>query len=144
MGAHERVALALARHFEVNPALIMKASAFHIALDAALMVMSEEAVIDGVLAKGSLRGALNPYGVLFARIRTLVSDIEDRLRLEGDEAEASRWRRVDAAANRGETLGALVAAGRLFVDEAVEMLAREFTDPDLQAIAMAALDGRRR
>src|ERR1700728_4538339 len=143
MNAHVRVAMELARAFQLDPVWIMKATVFHAGLDFALAVMSEQAVIDGVLAQGSLRGTRNPYGAVFARIQKLAREFEQRLRLEADETEATRWHQVDAAARLGGTLADLLAVGQIFADEVSDMISEQFADPDLQAIALAALEGRR-
>ena len=98
-------------------------------------------VVAEVGAYGELRGAANPYGVVVARLGWAVADHAERQQVADDRAEADRWAAVDRAARRGETLRALVERGVMFSDEAAEQVAAEFTDVDLRATALAALDG---
>lgn len=142
MNAAERVARALAREFPcVNPALLARRPAFRSALADALAVMSETEVVEHVTTLGALTGARNGYGVLIARLREIRALDEDRRRMVDEEGEAARWRRVDAAARRGESLRQLVDAGTIFADEAAHLVASEFPDEDLRGIARAALGG---
>jgi hypothetical protein len=139
----ERVAVELALHFPgINAALIASRLPFRAAVDGALAVMGEDTIVAAVIDMGPLDGARRPYAALIARVRELPALEDARVRLADEGAEARRWRRIDTAAKRGETLRQLVDAGRLHDDEAAEMLRREFpNDVDLRGIAEAALAG---
>ncbi len=140
MNAVERITVELAGHFAIEPVPLINASAFRYAVKEALSVMTEEKVIAGIVALGLLRSARDPYAVLIGRARRLVDDATIRTRLVSEQAEAARWRLVDVATHRGETLRALVDRGGCFVDEAHGCVQREFADEDLRAIALAALE----
>jgi hypothetical protein len=105
--------------------------------------MDEEAVVAEIVALGHLVGARSAYGVVIARLRQLPELVAERASLAEEVDERYRWRRLEIAARRGETLRALVDSGRLFPDEAALMLSREFPDGDLHAVATAALVGGR-
>ena len=78
----ERIAVALAERFpNINPALLSSAPAFAQALDQALAVADEAAVIEQIVALGGLAGARNPYGVIVARVRRLPRDTANLRRL---------------------------------------------------------------
>jgi hypothetical protein len=141
----ERVALALGRHFaELHVAAMARHPAFRAAVDTALAVVSEATIVEHVVALGGLSGSVNPHAVIVGRLRALPGLEDERLRLADEEAEARRWRRVDSAAGRGETMRQLVEAGHLYGDEAVETLCVEYDhDDDLREIALAALRGGR-
>jgi hypothetical protein len=142
----ERVAVELARHFPgINAALIASRLPFRAAVDGALAVMGEDAIVAAIVDMGPLDGARRPYAALIARVRELPALEDAGVRLADETAEARRWGRVDAAAKRGETLRRLVDRGQLHDDEeAAEMLRREFAeDADLRGIAEAALAGGR-
>ena len=142
MNAAERVARALAHELsDLNPVLLARRPPFKDALARALAVMPEEEIVPQILALGGMIGARSPYAVLIARLRELPVLVEERRRLADEESEGARWRRVDAAARRGETLRALVDAGTIFADEAEHMLADELPDDELRGIARAALGG---
>ena len=142
MTGAERIALALAQRFpELDAALLARRPPFRAALADALAVMSEAEIVEHVTTLGALTGARNGYGVLIARLREIRALDEDRRRMVDEEGEAARWRRVDAAARRGESLRQLVDAGTIFADEAAHLVASEFPDEDLRGIARAALGG---
>ena len=109
--------------------------------DAVAVLGSPGAVLDEVVALGPLRGARQPWGVLLGRLRRIPADHAERQQVADDRAEADRWEAVDRAARRGETLRSLVARGLMFDDEAAEQVAAEYPDPELHAIAEAALTG---
>ncbi len=111
------------------------------AVAAALAVADEESVVEQVVALGGLAGARKPHAVIVARLRELPAIAADRRRMAEDEAEAARWAAVDRAVKRGETLRALVERGDIYADEARSMLAQDFADDGLRAIAAAALGG---
>lgn len=137
------VAAELARAFpEVQAVRLARAFAFRSAVYGALVFMTEPKLVAEVMAGGSLRGAVNPYGALIARVRLVPELARENARLADEQAQAKRWRQVDRAARRGETLRALVDRGDLWPDEAAEQLGADFTyDADLLAIARAALTG---
>jgi hypothetical protein len=105
--------------------------------------MSEDAVVAAVVALGHLGGARSPYGVVITRLRDLPEVEANRARLADEVDEGNRWRQLDGAVCRGETLRALVDHDELFIDEAAGMVNREFIDADVRAVALAALEGRR-
>jgi hypothetical protein len=137
------LAIALAQAFpEVDAQRLARARAFRAGVDAALQVMGEQDLVAEVVAAGPLRGALNPYGVVIVRVRQVPELVAERARLREDQAEAARWRQVDRAAKRGETLRALVERGDLTRDEALEQVGADFRDDtDLLALARAAVTG---
>ena len=143
---YDRIAVELARTFpEVQAARLARAPAFRSAVDAALVLMTEAELVAEVIAGGSLRGAVNPYGALIARARLVPELARERARLADEVAEAKRWRQVDKASRRGENLRAFVDQGVLSAEEAAEQLGSDFSDDaDLLAIARAALTGGRR
>jgi hypothetical protein len=89
-----------------------------------------------------LRNARQPWGVVLHRLRRVPELFAAHHRTQQDRAEAARWAGLDRAARRGETLRALVEHEALFSDEAAAMVEREFTDPELAAVALAAISGR--
>ena len=138
-----RVAWALAEQLgELDPAAMGRHPAFREAAAVALAVVDEAALVEQVVRQGGLAGSRNAHAVIVGRLRQLPSLAAERRQVADDRAESARWRRVDAAARRGETLRALVDAGSIFADEAMSMLASEFGDDDLRGIASAALTGR--
>ena len=142
MTAVERIAHRLGEYFAALEVPAMaRHSAFRQAVEGALAVLAEEAVVARVVAQGPLTGARNPHAVIVARLRQLPALEAGRRRLMDENEEARRWAAVDRAARRGETLRALVERGDLFADEAGAMLSREFEDDDLRGLAAAALAG---
>jgi hypothetical protein len=136
-----RVAQGLAERFgELDASMLAGRPAFRAALAQALQYLPESGVVDEVVALGHLAGARSPYGVVISRLRQLPELAAERVRLAEEIAEAQRWRLLDVAARRGETLRELVEAGDLFCDEAVGMLVGEFADEQLRATAVAALE----
>lgn len=144
MSPFERVAVALAEHFGLDAVLLIRAKALRLGVEGALEFMDENKIVERILVAGPLTGASNPYGVLIARTRQLANDETQRSRLAEDRAEERRWKRVDAAARRGETLRDLVERGDLYTDEAADLLRGELADEDLRSIAIAALEGDNR
>jgi len=109
--------------------------------EAVAAVGSPGAVVDEVVAGGPLRGARDPWGVVLGRLRRIPSDAAARRQAADDRAEEARWGAVDRAVRRGETLRSLVDREAMFLDEALEQLAAELADPELRAVAVAALTG---
>jgi hypothetical protein len=138
---HERLAVTLAQRFGLRPRLLVCTVAFQWAITEALRVVSEEELLGWVLEGGGFAGVRNPYGALIARIRRIPENASAESRMLGEAAESRRWRQVEAAACRGETLRALVERGDVFGDEAVERIEAEFPDEELRALAMAGLRG---
>ena len=142
MTPFERVAFALVDKLGgLDAAAMARHPAFVRALAAALAVGDEASVIAQVVAQGGLAHARNPHAVVVRRLSALPGLTADRRRIADELAESARWRQVDRAAGRGETLRALVERGDLFADEAERMVADEFADADLRGIAMAPLAG---
>jgi len=140
--AARRVAQALADQFDgFDPVLLARRPPFVAAVTAALDVIDEGGIVALVVESGSLAGSRSPYGVVISRVRDVPRICAERRQLADDRAEAGRWQAIDRAARRGETLRVLVAQHAIFPDEASEMVAAEFDDPDLAAIAIAALGG---
>jgi hypothetical protein len=140
---HESIAVELARHYGLRFRGFLRARAFEESVTAALLLVSESELVAIVIEAGGLFDARNPYAVLIARIGRIPEDLgADRL-LFGELAETSRWRRVDAASRRGETLRALVERGDIGSDEAASLVRAEFTECEFQELALAALDGGR-
>jgi hypothetical protein len=141
----QRVAVALAREFPgIDAGLLASRPPFRLAVRDVLRFMSEDAVVAEVVELGSLGGARSCYGVVITRLRDLPELVANRAQLADEVNEGNRWRRLDRAVCRGETLRALVDRGELFIDEAAGMVNREFIDADVRVVAMAALEGRRR
>jgi hypothetical protein len=128
----------------VDAAVLLRRAPFRAAVTEATTFLSVEHVVAAVIAEGPLATAHSPYGALINRLRAVAADGEERARLRDEGAEAERWRRVDAAASRGETLRALVDAGRVHCDEAEATVRAEFADEDLRGIALTALTGGQR
>ena len=147
MTAALRIAVALGAAF---PELDVRAMAhrppFIAAVGDALTALDGDAdtVVAFVVNRGTLAGARNPHGVVVARLRELVAVERDRRAVVDEREEARRWAALDRAAQRGETLRALVDRGDLYPDEAASMLTSELADDDLRATALAALEGARR
>lgn len=132
----------LAELFGLDPSRIGRPDVFADAVaDAVAVLGSPGAVLDEVAALGPLRGARDGWAVLLGRLRRIPADHAERRQVAEYRAEAARWRAVDRAAKRGETLRVLIAQQAMFDDEARDQVAVEFADPDLRAIALAALDG---
>lgn len=132
----------LAERFGLDPSRVGRPDVFARAIAEAVGVLgSPAAVVDEVAALGPLRGARDGWAVLLGRLRRIPADHAARRQVAEDTAEASRWKAVDRAVRRGETLRALVARGDLFDDEAASAVAAEFTDDELRGIALAALTG---
>lgn len=146
MSELERLAAALAERFpQLDAPAMCHVPAFVSAAAAALRAVgSVEGVVREVGALGDLEGARRPHAVITARLRQVPALLADRARLLDEGAESKRWALVDRAAQRGESLRALVDAGQLYGDEAADMLRRELADPGLLGIAVAALEGGRR
>jgi hypothetical protein len=142
----EWVAVELARRLgHVEAAVLLRRPPFRDPVEAALAIMPAEDVVAAVVVQGPLATARSPYGVLIHRLRCIEQDAEERARLADEVTEAGRWRRVDAAVRRGESLRALVESQRLYLDEAESTIARQFAaDDDRREFARAALNGGRR
>ena len=136
------VLAAIAKHFDLDVSRIGRPDLFEQAITSALAMMPPASLVGEVVALGELRGVRQPWGVILTRLRQLPARWAARREVLGEAAEAARWRLVDRAARRGETLRALVARGDLRLDEASEQLGADFqSDSDLLAIAQAALTG---
>jgi len=142
MSAARRLAQALADQLDgLDPVLLARRAPFVAAVSAALGVVDEAKLVALVVESGSLAGSRSPYGVVISRVRDVPRICAERRQVANDRSEAGRWQAIDRAARRGETLRVLVAQHAIFPDEASEMVAAEFDDPDLAAIAIAALGG---
>jgi hypothetical protein len=104
--------------------------------------MTPGEIVDAVLAEGRLIGLANPYGGLIARIRKLPENLALSRQFTDGEIERARWHAIGNAARRGETLAALVNSEDVFADEAEQVIASEYADEELRAIALDALRGR--
>lgn len=145
MNPAERIAFALSEQLAgLDVAAMAAHPAFRHAVETALAVSGETEVVAQVVGLGPLTGALNPHAVVVSRLRKVPALVADRLRIADEHEEVRRWTAVDRAARRGETLRALVERGDLFADEATAMVGREFDDPDLAAIAIAAVTREKR
>ena len=132
----------IAKHFGLDVSRIGRPDLFEAAITTALAMMPAVSVVDEVVALGELRGVRQPWGVVLARLRQLPARWAARREVLDEAAEAARWRLVDRAAKRGETLRSLVKRGDLRLDEAAEQLGADFQgDSDLFDIAHAALTG---
>lgn len=139
---HDDVLLGLAKRFGLDPLRVGRPEVFEAAISEALALMPAPAVIDEVAAMGGLSGARDPWGVVLSRLRRIPELARRRAETVEADAEARRWRQVDRAASRGETLRALVDRGDLSRTEALEQLGADFSnDVDLLGIARAALTG---
>ncbi|MGO9560961.1 MAG: hypothetical protein ACLPYW_17990 [Acidimicrobiales bacterium] len=136
------IAIEIADAYGLDPVRFMRASAFLAAVAEALKAMSADEVVAQVRAEGPLTRLVKPYGGVIARIQRLPEDHVLRQRIVADKVEAARWKAVDKAARRGETLADLVATEQLYADEAEDMLTAEFADEDIRAIALEALRGQ--
>lgn len=141
----EQVLLELAQRFGLDASRMRQARYWEMAVANAVALMAASAVVAELVEWGDLRGARNPWGVLLSRLRELPSVIDERERRREELAESARWRKVDRAVKRGETLRALVERGDLRLDEAAEQLSADFRgDNDVLGIAEAALTGGNR
>jgi len=132
----------LAERFGLDPAGIARPDVFAAAVaDAVAVLGSPDAVVDEVVSGGPLRGAQRGWAVVLDRLRRIPADHAARQRVDEDRAEIKRWAAVDRAVRRGETLRSLVERGVEYEDTALEQLAAEFPDPELRALAVAALTG---
>jgi hypothetical protein len=132
----------LAERFpEVDVVLLRKASALRRAFEEALMSMDVDAFVDRLVNRGPLRGAANPYGVLVWRVRQVVVDVDERAVLAADVVERRRARQLTAAARFGERLSDLLVAGDLDQEEAERRVLASYPDPDVAAVALAAISG---
>jgi hypothetical protein len=138
----EQVAILIAERFRLDAVKMTRNPAFVAAAMRACAVLAPERIRDEVIEYGDLTGARWPYRVVVARLRWVVEDEGERVRLADEMGEERRWRRLGIAAHRGETLRGLVENGGLFIDEAVGMVAREFVEDDVRAVAVAAVEGR--
>jgi len=142
MSAARRLAQALADQLDgLDPVLLARRAPFVAAVSAALGVVDEAKLVALVVESGSLAGSRLPYGVVISRVRDVPRICAERRQVANDRSEAGRWQAIDRAARRGETLRALVARGLMFEDEAAEQVAAEYPEPELHAIADAALTG---
>jgi hypothetical protein len=141
----EHVLAQLAQRFGLDCSRIGRPDVFTGAIASALVLMPASVVVDEVAALGSrVRTDRDPsgWGVVLARLRRLPEVCQARAQVLDEQAEAKRWRSVDMAAKRGETLRALVERGDLTRPEALEQLGADFSDDaDLAAIAAAAVTG---
>jgi hypothetical protein len=132
----------LAERFpEVDVVLLRQASALRRAFEEALMSMDVDAFVDRLVNRGPLRGAANPYGVLVWRVRQVVADVDERARIAADAAERRRTRQLTAAARFGERLADLLVAGDLDREGAERRVLASYSDPDVAAVALTALEG---
>ena len=143
----ERVAWALAEQLDgLDGAAMSVHPAFVRAVDQALAVVGEAAVVDGVVRQGGLAGARNPHAVVVARLRKLPSLAGERQRMADARAirrglDAPELRAAQAAAERGIVLGAHVERALLSRQEALATIDTEFRG-GLLAVALDAFEGR--
>ena len=144
-GDAEYVLATIPKRYGLDRSRIARPEVFERAVNTTLVLMPAPAVVDEVVALGALTGARDEWGVVLARLRLLPVLAGKRAAFAEQQAEAARWCQVDRALRRGETNKALVARGDLSKFEAVEQLEAEFSDdPDLLALATAALTGGQR
>lgn len=149
MTAAQRIAYALAEQLAgVLDAPAMAAHrAFRDAVDAALAVLDEGAVVERVLAQGGLGGARNPHAVVVARLRSIPAHVQDRCEAAVEREAAAaidgpRSRALRAAAERGGALRAHVRRGAMTLEEALGQLDWECRrDVDALGVALAAFEG---
>jgi hypothetical protein len=129
------------RFAEVDPVLLRQASALRQAFEAALVSMDADAFVARLVKRGPLRGSVNPYGVLVWRARRVVADVDEIARDAADADERRRARQLSAAARFGERLSDLLVAGDLDREGAEHRVLDAYPDPDVAAVALAALGG---
>jgi hypothetical protein len=126
---------------ELDPVSLGQATALRRAFEEALVSMDADAFVARLVKRGPLRDAVNPYGVLVWRARRIVADVDERTRLAADAAERRRARQLTAAACFGERLADLLVAGELDRAGAKGRVLAAYPDPDVAAVALAALEG---
>jgi hypothetical protein len=132
----------LTEHFpELDPVSLRQATALRQAFEEALVSMDADTFTARLVKRGPLRDAVNLYGVLVWRARRIVADVEERSRLAADAAERRRARQLTAAACFGERLADLLATGDLDREGAERRVLASYPDPDISAVALAALGG---
>jgi MoxR-like ATPase len=128
---------------ELDQVSLRQATALRQAFEEALVSMDVDAFVARLVRRGPLRGAVNPYGALVWRARKVVSDVDEGARLAADAAERRRARQLTAAARFGERLADLLVAGDLDRESAEQRVLASYPDPDVAAVALAAIDGGR-
>jgi hypothetical protein len=147
VSAAERIAVALADRLGGLDAAAMAAHrAFREAVDGALAVLGETAIVEAVLAMGSLAGARNPHSVVVSRIRALPAHARLRAEVEVEREaihalDTPRARAVRAAADRGAVLRVQVGRGAMTRQEALHALQWECKEAEQLGVALAAFDG---
>ena len=132
----------LTEHFaEVDPVSLRQASALRQAFEAALVSMDADAFVARLVKRGPLRGSVNPYGVLVWRARRVVADVDELARDVADADDRRRARQLTAAARFGERLADLLVAGDIDRESAEQRVLASYPDPDVAAVALAALGG---
>ena len=143
MNPAEEVACGLAERFTgIDGSRLLHKPVFREAAELACALMPPEKVVALVADDGGLDGARDASAVLIGRLRRLPELVAERRRLAEHRDASRRRRHVETAARRGESLRALVSGGRLYADEALTAITGEFTDADLRAVAVAALEGQ--
>jgi hypothetical protein len=132
----------LAERFpELDPAPLRHAAALRRAFEEALVSMDADAFVARLVKRGPLRDAVNAYGVLVWRARQVVADLDEQARVAADAGERRRARQLAAAAHFGERLADLLERGEIDRDSAAGRAAAAYNDPDVAAVALAALEG---
>jgi hypothetical protein len=126
---------------ELEIVTLRQATALRQAFEEALVSMDADTFVGRLVERGPLRDAVNPYGVLVWRARRIVADVDERSRLGADAAERRRVRQLSAAARFGERLADLLEAGDIDREGAEQRVLASYPDPDIAAVALAALGG---
>ena len=126
---------------ELDPVHLRRAAALRRAFEEALVSMDVDAFVARLVKRGPLRDAVNPYGVLVWRARQVVADVDERARIAADAGERRRARQLAAAAHFGERLADLLERGEIDREGAERRILASYPDPDVAAVALAALGG---
>jgi MoxR-like ATPase len=126
---------------ELDTVSLRQATALRQAFEEALVSMDADTFVARLVKRGPLRDAVNPYGVLVWRARRIVADVDERTRLAVDAADRHRAHQLSAAASFGERLADLLVAGELDREGAERRVFASYPDPDVAAVAFAALGG---
>jgi hypothetical protein len=105
--------------------------------------MDAETFVDQIVEQGSLRSSDNRYAVLIWRARRVVADVDERASVAEAAAERRRLRQVEAAARFGQQYRDLLDAGEVDSADAEAQVVAQFPEPEVAAVALAAVRGRR-
>jgi hypothetical protein len=136
--ACDEVVEALCRHYGLSPRVLRTSPVLPGAIAAALSCLDAGSIVARIVDRGPLTGARDPYALLVARARQLVSDIEADAQATAEETARRSAAQLEGAVRYGRLLAGLVTAGEIDAADLPAVVESNLADPDLAAIALAA------